>query len=283
MQVSGKFKLIMKIQNFCSTNVIKIDFFSALDTNFTKAASIHGNEIAYSYSFRIESHSKMFANKMDFISIRRLLEHRTCPMCKLDVLKFYGFVVGAQNQIINLNGFILGLQSPNEVSSVDSVVPSAPPPQEPANAIFRNQNHSTLTQTQTQTVDTHAIIDANDNDHRNDSIMRQCDQILAITSTSQSQNSSIFHLNQNFNHNDHLDVEGSSSSCSYNRCNNKISSANNTDNTQLSNCRCSNSQNCCNANVCSFSSIIDNTSHPNRSEKVDNLNDSSVSRIVYDI
>lgn len=25
-----------------------------------------------------------------------LIEHRTCPMCKLDVLKFYGYVVGDQ-------------------------------------------------------------------------------------------------------------------------------------------------------------------------------------------
>lgn len=31
-----------------------------------------------------------------------LLEHRTCPMCKMDILKHYGFVVGSQNQN-NLN------------------------------------------------------------------------------------------------------------------------------------------------------------------------------------
>lgn len=32
-------------------------------------------------------------------------------MCKMDILKHYGFVVGAQNQIINLNEFILAAQA----------------------------------------------------------------------------------------------------------------------------------------------------------------------------
>lgn len=33
-----------------------------------------------------------------------LLEHRTCPMCKLDILKHYGFVVSA-NQAINVYNY----------------------------------------------------------------------------------------------------------------------------------------------------------------------------------
>lgn len=213
-----------------------------------------------------------------------LLEHRTCPMCKMDILKHYGFVVGAQNQIINLNGFILGVQSPpNESLSTANVQsPTAPP------ATYQNQN-----QNHTVTAAEHSmIINANDNDIRSDtalSITRQSDQILAITPTSQTLNICNFNSNTNLIHNDHLDVDGSSSSCSnFNRCNNssRLSSANNTDNTRLSNSNnCSNLQNCNNVNVCTFSSFIDNTSHPNRNAnaKVNNLNDSSSSRRVSDV
>ena len=30
-----------------------------------------------------------------------LLEHRTCPMCKNDIFKHYGYVVGSQNDFVN--------------------------------------------------------------------------------------------------------------------------------------------------------------------------------------
>lgn len=203
-----------------------------------------------------------------------LLEHRTCPMCKMDILKHYGFVVSQNNQIINLNGFILGVSAPNETPSSDSVQSPTTPP---ANTTYQNQNHTALT----QTVAAHSIINANDNDIRSDTLsITRSDQILAIAPTSQSLNISNF--NSNAIHNDHLDVEGSSS-CSFNRCNSRLSSANNTDNTRLSTSNCSNLQNC-NANVCTFSSFIDNTSHPNRNAKSSNLNDSSSSsRRISDV
>lgn len=39
-----------------------------------------------------------------------LLEHRTCPMCKMDILKHYGFVVGprAQNASTVIEDFMRG-------------------------------------------------------------------------------------------------------------------------------------------------------------------------------
>lgn len=36
-------------------------------------------------------------------------------MCKMDILKYYGFVVGAQNQIINIHNFVL--QTPTATSA----------------------------------------------------------------------------------------------------------------------------------------------------------------------
>lgn len=203
-----------------------------------------------------------------------LLEHRTCPMCKLDVLRYYGYVVGAQNQIINLNGFILGVQASNESPSSDNIqTPSA----SIANIINQNenQNHPTI-----HTMATNSINNTNDNDIRTEplSIMLS-NQILAITPTSQSLN--IRNFNSNSIHNDHSDVEVRSS-CSFNRCNSRLSSAIDTDNPLLSNSNCSDLLSC-NANVCTFRSFIDNTSHPNRNAKSNNSNDSSGSRRVSDV
>lgn len=211
-----------------------------------------------------------------------LLEHRTCPMCKMDILKHYGFVVGAQNQIINLNGFILGVSPSNEPFSSDSV---QSPTTSPANTTAQtqnsnqnpnpnqnqiqnqNQNHSTLT----QTMATNLIFNTNDNDSSGESMsIMRIDPIHGISPTSFYSNS--IHKNH------HLDVDGSSS-CSFNRCNSRLSSANHTDNnTRSSNSMCSNSQNCN-----TFSSFIDNTSHPNRNAKANSLSDSSNGRRVSDV
>lgn len=73
----------------------------------------------------------------------------------MDILKHYGFVVGAQNQIINLN-FVLGTSS-SDSSHSGGLSPSAPPlpsigtTPTANNAIYSNQNqsnsnHSALTQ-----------------------------------------------------------------------------------------------------------------------------------------
>lgn len=186
----------------------------------------------------------------------------------MDILKHYGFVVGAQNQIINLNGFILG---PNDSTSSDNgQSPTAPSPN-----IYQNQNHSALT----QTVAAHLIHNtsasstgiANDNgDFRNGesiSITRP-DQILAISPTSQqSQSLNISNFNTNSNSIHSLDVEVSSSSCSSNRCNSSLSSANNADNTRYS-------QNSC---------FIDNTSHQNRNARASNPHYSRGGRRVSDV
>ena len=45
-----------------------------------------------------------------------LLEHRTCPMCKMDILRHYGFVVG-QNQCPNQSTIIAPPASINNSSS----------------------------------------------------------------------------------------------------------------------------------------------------------------------
>ncbi|XP_030375431.1 protein goliath isoform X2 [Scaptodrosophila lebanonensis] len=47
-----------------------------------------------------------------------LIEHRTCPMCKLDVLKFYGYVVGDQ---------IYQTPSPQHTAPVPAPAPPPPP------------------------------------------------------------------------------------------------------------------------------------------------------------
>lgn len=39
-------------------------------------------------------------------------------MCKMDILKYYGFVVGAQNQIINIHNFVL--QSPTSINHMSA-------------------------------------------------------------------------------------------------------------------------------------------------------------------
>lgn len=207
-----------------------------------------------------------------------LLEHRTCPFCKMDILKHYGFVVGAQNQIINLNGFILGASAPNESASSDN---GQSPTTPPTNTIYQsnqnqNQNHSALTQAHLihhSSASSPVMANDNNGDFRNGESITRADQILAISPTSQhtqSLNISNFNSNSNSIHTDHLDVEGISS-CSFNRCNSSLSSANNTDNTRLSQSSCSNMiQNCH-----TFSSFIDNTSHPNRNARASNPNNSS--------
>lgn len=220
-----------------------------------------------------------------------LLEHRTCPMCKMDILKHYGFVVGAQNQIINLNGFILGASSSDSGPS-----PTAPPA---TNAIFSNQNqtnqsnHSALT----QSMAAHLIqntsassTNANDIDNRGngggtdnnggESIMvTRPDQILAIFPTSQQ--SQLLNINNSFNananansnsihHPDHLNVDSSNSSCSsFNRCNSSLSSANNNNNNNTDNNNTRISHSSC-SNMQTFNSFIDSTSHLNRNTRPSN-------------
>lgn len=211
----------------------------------------------------------------------------------MDILKHYGFVVGAQNQIINLNGFILGISPSNEPLSTDSV---QSPTTSPANSTSQTQNQNQIQnqiQNQNQTnhsatltrsmANPHLIHNQSDNDSRIESMsIIRPDSILAISSTSQSQNHNNINYSTNLIHKNHLDVDGSSS-CSFNRCNSSLSSANQSmDNTRLSNSSCSNSQHC-NANVCTFSSFIDNTSHPNRNAKANSLSDSSSARHVSDI
>lgn len=226
-----------------------------------------------------------------------LLEHRTCPMCKLDILKHYGFVVSA-NQIINLNGFNLGASS-----SDSGLTPTAPPANLFSNPNQSNSNHSALT----QSMAAHLIqntsaspASASANEHTNDNgggggsdssgiggesiTVTRPDQILAIFPTSQPSqllNINSFNTNATANtnsnsnsnsihHPDHLNVDNnsSSSSCSFNRCNSSLSSANNnninnnTDNTRISHSSCSNMQ--------TFNSFIDSTSHLNRNTRSSN-------------
>lgn len=223
----------------------------------------------------------------------------------MDILKHYGFVVGAQNQIINLNSFIMGATVPNDSANSDSVQsPTAPP----ANTIFQNQsqtnqsnpNHSmALTHTVAAHMNIHntSASSTTPNTENNDgfrsgdtiTITTRPDQILAISPTSQqSQSLNISNFNSNSNsmsiHTDHLDVDGSSSCSNFNRCNNNLSSANHMDNTRLSLSNCSNMQNCnANTNICTFSSFIDNTAHPNRNARPSNQNNSSSGRRVSDV
>lgn len=199
----------------------------------------------------------------------------------MDILKHYGFVVGAQNQIINLNGFIL-----NASSSDSGPSPTAPPAED---TIFSNQNpnqtqnqsnsnHSALTQSMAAHLiqNTSASSTANDTDIRSgggsgnsgggagnsgESIMvTRPDQILAIFPTSQQSQLNINSFNANANlihHPDHLNVDNSSSSnCSFNRCNSSLK-----DNTRLPHSSCSNMQ--------TFNSFIDSntSSHLNRNAR----------------
>lgn len=58
-----------------------------------------------------------------------LLEHRTCPMCKLDVLKHYGFVVGDPNVKISPTQFVPNVNNPSSQpersASLSSIVDGA--------------------------------------------------------------------------------------------------------------------------------------------------------------
>lgn len=74
----------------------------------------------------------------------------------MDILKYFGFVVGSQNQIINLNGFIIAAQTSNTEQSSSTTLqpthqthvsrptaesPPAPPPQPQAIATPINNNN----------------------------------------------------------------------------------------------------------------------------------------------
>lgn len=207
-----------------------------------------------------------------------LLEHRTCPMCKMDILKHYGFVVGAQNQIINLNDFIITAQasSNNELPHNSNTIQTTSTP-----TTINNQIHQNSSSTLTQTVAAHVIITANDNDTNNvlvdteryprDTMLSitQSQELLAISSASSSQpiniSNSIIHNNDN----SHLEVDIRCSNCSGNCCNrcksdncicDKLSSANYSDtdnNTQSSNSNCLLQCSSNNARNCMFSSFID--------------------------
>lgn len=186
-------------------------------------------------------------------------------------LKHYGFVVSAQNQIINLNGFNLGASSSDSGPS-----PTAPPADD---SVFSNHdqnqsnsNHSALAQSMAAHLiqNTNVSPNATDNGGGSDT-----NQILAIFPTSQP--SQLLNINSfnaianpcatatansnSIHHPDHLTVDNnsSSSSCSYNRCNSSLSSANNnTDNTRISHSSCSNMQ------------TFDSTSHLNRNTRPSN-------------
>ncbi|XP_031620664.1 protein goliath [Contarinia nasturtii] len=54
-----------------------------------------------------------------------LLEHRTCPMCKMDILKFYGFVfTGSQESILQLDMDVEDVGDSNEINRAHSVSPT---------------------------------------------------------------------------------------------------------------------------------------------------------------
>ncbi|KOB65597.1 putative goliath E3 ubiquitin ligase, partial [Operophtera brumata] len=61
-----------------------------------------------------------------------LLEHRTCPMCKMDILKYYGFFTGSQESILQLeltsdNSYSeAGSARSSRASSPDELAPSLP-------------------------------------------------------------------------------------------------------------------------------------------------------------
>lgn len=74
-----------------------------------------------------------------------LLEHRTCPMCKLDILKHYGFVVSA-NQTIIVSNYDPMILIPTE---------NNPP------AANSNSSNSTSTATTTTTTVNNPVADNN--------------------------------------------------------------------------------------------------------------------------
>nr|NP_001246517.1 goliath, isoform E [Drosophila melanogaster]NP_523864.3 goliath, isoform C [Drosophila melanogaster]AAF47316.2 goliath, isoform C [Drosophila melanogaster]AFH08270.1 goliath, isoform E [Drosophila melanogaster] len=63
-----------------------------------------------------------------------LIEHRTCPMCKLDVLKFYGYVVGDQIYQTPSPQHTAPIASIEEVPVIVVAVPHGPQPLQPLQA-----------------------------------------------------------------------------------------------------------------------------------------------------
>ncbi|XP_055856273.1 E3 ubiquitin-protein ligase goliath isoform X2 [Episyrphus balteatus] len=65
-----------------------------------------------------------------------LIEHRTCPMCKLDVLKFYGYVIiDSHESIMSLEGSFFD----NNAVTIDMSFPNSPesPPIAPTGNVFQ--------------------------------------------------------------------------------------------------------------------------------------------------
>lgn len=63
-----------------------------------------------------------------------LIEHRTCPMCKLDVLKFYGYVVGDQIYQTPSPQHTAPIASIEEVPVIVVAVPQGQQPLQPLQA-----------------------------------------------------------------------------------------------------------------------------------------------------
>ncbi|XP_071522661.1 uncharacterized protein [Panulirus ornatus] len=56
-----------------------------------------------------------------------LLEHRTCPMCKMDILKYYGFVLSdSEESVLQIDAL-----EENSGGDVEARVPTPPPPANP--------------------------------------------------------------------------------------------------------------------------------------------------------
>lgn len=87
-----------------------------------------------------------------------LLEHRTCPMCKLDILKHYGFVVSA-NQTIIVSNYDPMIMISADNNSTTTTNPQLPPVTSSQNSASSNSSSNNVVPATTPTSTTAAVLD----------------------------------------------------------------------------------------------------------------------------